>query len=77
MKNTTIAVDLAKSVFEVAASEWPGRISQQHHGWRNGVRVGVEAYGRNSSRLWQTSGRARPSRGEACVALGHEWRGLV
>ena len=30
MKNTTIAVDLAKSVFEVAVSERPGKVSERH-----------------------------------------------
>ena len=30
MKNTTIAVDIAKSVFEVAVSEQPGRVSENH-----------------------------------------------
>ena len=30
MKNTTIAVDLAKSVFEIAVSERPGKVSDRH-----------------------------------------------
>ncbi len=30
MKNTTIAVDIAKCVFEVAVSEQPGRVSESH-----------------------------------------------
>lgn len=30
MKDTTIAVDVAKSVFEVAVSEQPGRVSERH-----------------------------------------------
>ncbi len=30
MKHTTIAVDLAKSVFEIAVSDRPGRVSEQH-----------------------------------------------
>jgi transposase len=30
MKNTTIAVDLAKSVFEIAVSDQPGRVSERH-----------------------------------------------
>ena len=30
MKNTTIAVDLAKSVFEIGISDRPGRVSQHH-----------------------------------------------
>jgi len=30
MKDTTIAVDVAKSVFEVAVSDQPGRVSERH-----------------------------------------------
>ena len=30
MKNTTIAVDVAKSVFEIAVSDQPGRVSARH-----------------------------------------------
>jgi transposase len=30
MKNTTIAVDLAKSVFQIAVSHHPGRVSEEH-----------------------------------------------
>src|SRR5918999_3586084 len=30
MKSTTIAVDLAKSVFQVAVSEHPGKVAQSH-----------------------------------------------
>jgi hypothetical protein len=30
MHSTTIAVDLAKSVFEVAVSRRPGRVSERH-----------------------------------------------
>jgi transposase len=30
VKNTTIAVDIAKSVFEVAVSEQQGRVSETH-----------------------------------------------
>ena len=30
MKNTTIAVDIAKSVFEIAVSDRPGRVSERH-----------------------------------------------
>ena len=29
MKNTTIAVDLAKSVFQVAVSQHPGRVDKE------------------------------------------------
>ena len=30
MKHTTIAVDVAKSVFEIAVSEQPGRVTERH-----------------------------------------------
>ena len=30
MKDTTIAVDLAKSVFEVAVSQRPGKVAERH-----------------------------------------------
>ncbi len=30
MEHTTIAVDLAKSRFEIAVSEGPGRVSERH-----------------------------------------------
>jgi len=39
MNHTTIAVDLAKSVFEIAVSEQPGRVSERH-------RLSREAFGR-------------------------------
>jgi len=39
MKLTTIAVDLAKSVFEIAVSEQPGRVTERH-------RLSREAFGR-------------------------------
>jgi hypothetical protein len=33
MKDTTIAVDLAKSVFQVAVSHKPGRVDAERRGW--------------------------------------------
>ena len=39
MNHRTIAVDLAKSVFEIAVSEQPGRVSERH-------RLSREAFGR-------------------------------
>ena len=30
MKNTTIAIDLAKSVFEVGISDLPGHVAKSH-----------------------------------------------
>ena len=35
MKHTTIAVDVAKSVFEIAVSDQPGRVSERHRLSRN------------------------------------------
>jgi transposase len=35
MKHTTIAVDVAKSVFEIAVSDQPGRVSERHRLPRN------------------------------------------
>src|SRR5262245_13153036 len=35
MKNTTIAVDLAKSVFEIGISDRPGHVAQHHRLSRN------------------------------------------
>lgn len=37
MQSTTIAVDIAKSVFEVAVSERPGRVSSRHRLSRSGL----------------------------------------
>jgi transposase len=38
MKDTTIAVDVAKSVFEIAVSDRPGHVSEQHRLARDRVR---------------------------------------
>ena len=38
MQDTTIAVDLAKSVFEVAVSHSPGKVSKRHRLSRKGLR---------------------------------------
>ncbi len=41
MKNTTIAIDLAKSVFEVGISERPGHVARNHRLSRAEVSAGA------------------------------------
>ena len=48
MNHTTIAVDLAKAVFEIAVSEQPGRVSERH-------RLSRSAFGRFFSNRQQAT----------------------
>jgi transposase len=70
MKRTTIAVDVAKTVFEVAVSQKPGRIAAKHRlsrsqfarflGQQQSATVVLEACG--TAHFW----------GRQAIALGHE-----
>jgi transposase len=77
MQSTTIAVDLAKSMFEVAVSQRPGKVAERHRlsraqfsrflAERAPATVVMEACG--TAHFWGSRGRrARSSRGPSPAA---------
>ncbi len=68
-KSTTIAVDLAKSVFEVAVSDRPGRVTERHRLSRAGF-LRFLAEQRPATVVLEACGSAHHW-GRQMVALGH------
>ena len=72
MKTTQVAVDLAKSVFEVAVSHEPGRVAQQRRLTRAKFRLFLERQ-EPSEILMEACGTAHYW-GRECQAMGHRVR---
>jgi transposase len=72
MKNTVFAIDLAKSVFQVATSQHPGRVSQQRRLTRNQL-LGFMGKQSPSTVLMEACGSAHHW-GREFERLGHQVR---